>query len=130
MLRAWKHPEVLARRPELTRGWLFTVARNLFIDEWRARRVRPETVTDHPPDVADDQDQVDRLLQGWVVAEAMSRLSVEHRRVLRETYFLGRTVAETSQALGIPGGTVKSRTHYALRALRLALEELGVTGDQ
>ena len=130
MVRAWRHPEVLARRPEATRGWLFTVARNLFIDEWRARRVRPETLTDHPPDVADDQDQVDRLLQGWVVGEAMSRLSPDHRAVLRECYVLGRTVAEAAQVLGVPEGTVKSRTHYALRALRLALEELGVTGEQ
>ena len=128
MLRAWKHPEVLARKPEATRGWLFTVARNVYIDEWRARKVRPETITAEPPDVADDQDHVDRMLQGWVVAEAMTRLSPEHRAVLRECYFLGHTVAEASQALGVPEGTVKSRTHYALRALRLSLEELGVNG--
>jgi RNA polymerase sigma-70 factor (ECF subfamily) len=35
-------------------------------------------------------------------------------------------VADTAERLGIPEGTVKSRTHYALRALRLALEEMGV----
>jgi RNA polymerase sigma-70 factor (ECF subfamily) len=128
LLRAWRHPEVLARKPEATRGWLFTVARNIYIDEWRARKVRPETVTAELPDVVDDQDQVDRMLQGWVVAEAMTRLSPEHRAVLRECYFLGRSVAEASHELGVPEGTVKSRTHYALRALRLALEELGVTG--
>ena len=39
---------------------------------------------------------------------------------------MGRSVAETSVALGIPAGTVKSRTYYAVRALRLALEEMGV----
>lgn len=128
LLRAWRHPEVLTRRPELARGWLFTVARNIYIDEWRSRRVRLETVTAEVPDVVDDQDHVDRMLQSWVVAEAMTRLSAEHRSVLRECYFLGRTVADASQVLGVPEGTVKSRTHYALRALRLALEELGVTG--
>ena len=37
-------------------------------------------------------------------------------------------MAEAARDLGVPEGTVKSRTHYALRALRLALEEMGVTG--
>jgi RNA polymerase sigma-70 factor (ECF subfamily) len=130
LLRAWRHPEVLQRPPDQSRSWLFTVARNLYIDEWRARKVRPETAMAEPPDVVDDhdgQDWVDRKLQAWVVAEAMTRLSSEHRAVLRECYFDGRPVAEAAHRLGVPEGTVKSRTHYALRALRLALEELGVT---
>lgn len=130
LLRAWRHPEVMARTSEQSRSWLFTVARNLFIDDWRARKVRPEASMAEPPDVADDQgdqDWVDRMLQRWVVAEAMTRLSPEHRAVLRECYFLGQPVAEAARRLGVPEGTVKSRTHYALRALRLALEELGVT---
>ena len=46
--------------------------------------------------------------------------------MLQECYFNGRSVAEAARRLGIPEGTVKSRTHYALRALRLALEEMGV----
>lgn len=128
MLRAWRHPEVLARRTEQTRGWLFTVARNVFIDEWRARKARRETVTADPPEVPDDRDRIDRLLESMVVAEAITRLSPEHRGVLRECYFRGLSVAEAAVELGVPEGTVKSRTHYALRALRLALEELGVTG--
>ena len=130
LLRAWRHPEVLERAPEQSRSWLFTVARNLYIDEWRARKVRPETAMAETPDVVDDRDGpdwVDRKLQAWVVAEAMTRLSPEHRAVLRECYFLGQPVAEAARRLGVPEGTVKSRTHYALRALRLALEELGVT---
>ena len=128
LLRAWQHPEVLARSSAAVRGWLFTVARNIVIDDWRARRVRPETVTADVPERQQEQDEVDQLLQRWVVAEAMSRLSVDHRRVLQECYVQGRTVADASRRLGVPEGTVKSRAHYALRALRLALEELGVTG--
>ena len=131
LLRAWRHPEVLTRSPEQSRSWLFTVARNLFIDDWRARKVRPESPVGEVPEVADDQggnqDWVDRMLQKWVVAEAMTRLSPEHRDVLRECYFEGRPVAEAARRLAVPEGTVKSRTHYALRALKLALEELGVT---
>ena len=112
----------------MVRGWLYTVARNIAIDQWRHRKVRPETLTDELPEPRDDQDEVDALLQKWVVAEAMTRLSADHREVLRECYVLGRSVADAARRLGIPEGTVKSRTHYALRALRLALEEMGVTG--
>jgi RNA polymerase sigma-70 factor (ECF subfamily) len=46
--------------------------------------------------------------------------------VLVQTYYLGRSVAEAASELGIPGGTVKSRTFYALKALKLALEERGL----
>lgn len=46
--------------------------------------------------------------------------------MLVQTYYLGRSVAEAANELGIPGGTVKSRTFYALKALKLALEERGL----
>ena len=62
-----------------------------------------------------------------MVAEALRRLSLAHRQVLVECFYRGCSVAEASERLGIPPGTVKSRTHYALRALKLALEEMGVT---
>lgn len=126
LLRAWQHPEVLSRSTSQTRAWLFTVARNLVIDGWRSRRTHPETVTADVPERV-DQDHIDQLLESWVVAEAMTRLSADHCQVLLECYFHGRTVAEAAHRLGVAEGTVKSRTHYALRALRLALEELGVT---
>ena len=60
------------------------------------------------------------------MAEALTQLSPEHRAVLLECYYRGRSVAETATRLGVPEGTVKSRTHYALRALKLALEEMGM----
>jgi RNA polymerase sigma-70 factor (ECF subfamily) len=48
--------------------------------------------------------------------------------VLIETFYRGRSVADAAARLGVPPGTIKSRTHYALRALRLALTEMGVIG--
>ena len=128
LLRAWQHPEILSSSPPRARAWLYTVARNIVIDEWRSRQARPETVTAEPPEQESGQDEVDRLLQHWVVAEAISRLSAEHREVLYECYFQGRTVADAARRLDVPEGTIKSRAHYALRAMRLALEEIGVTG--
>ena len=84
MLRAWQHPDILSSSPSHTRGWLFTVARNIVIDEWRSRKAKPETVLAEPPETETGQDEVDRLLQRWVVSEAMSRLSSDHRQVLFE----------------------------------------------
>lgn len=128
LLRAWEHPDVLGRSPQQVRSWLYTVARNLVIDDWRSARSNRETVTDRVPEPRLGPEEVDRLLESWVVAEAVGRLSADHRRVLYECYYQGRSVADAASRMGIPEGTVKSRTHYALRALRLALEEMGVTG--
>jgi RNA polymerase sigma-70 factor, ECF subfamily len=127
LLRAWRHRSVLDSSPSSVRAWLMTVSRNLLIDEWRSRRSRSEMSMAEVPERDDPVDRTDQLLQSWVVAEAITKLSADHRAVLRECYYGGRPVAEAAQRLGIPEGTVKSRTHYALRALRLALEEMGVS---
>jgi RNA polymerase sigma-70 factor (ECF subfamily) len=126
LLRAWRHPEVLDQSKGSARGWLFAVARNLVIDAWRTRRSQLEVLTAEPPEAGGD-DRTDELLQSWVVAEALSRLSHDHRAVIVECYYRGRSVADAASALDIPEGTVKSRTHYALRALRLELQEMGVS---
>ncbi|KAA1428198.1 sigma-70 family RNA polymerase sigma factor [Nocardioides antri] len=126
LLRAWRNAAVLEESRGSVRSWLFTVARNIVIDEWRSRRARSEFPTDDLGELPAVDDRTDELLLSWVVAEALSHLSDDHRSVLLECYYRGRSVAEVARRLGIPEGTVKSRTHYALRSLRLALEELGV----
>jgi RNA polymerase sigma-70 factor (ECF subfamily) len=128
LLRAWRTPSVLDQAKGSPRGWLYTVARRIVIDDWRSARIRPEVVTDELPeprstgttDLIGDQ-TVDREL----VVAALRTVSPEHRDVILECYFRGSSVAEAARTLGIPPGTVKSRTHYALRALRLTLEEMG-----
>ena len=69
-------------------------------------------------------DASEQVVNRHLVAAALGRLTQEHRDVLRECYFLGSSVAQAAHTLGIAPGTVKSRTYYALRALRLAIEEL------
>ena len=129
LLRAWRHPEVLDPERSAVRSWLFTTARNLAIDAWRRRSTRVgEVVTDELPEPPPSPDEADRAVEAWTVAEALGRLSVSHREVLVECFYQGRSVAEASARLGIPPGTVKSRTHYALRQLRMVLDEMGVTG--
>lgn len=130
LLRAWRHRTILESSPAAVRSWLFTVARNIVIDDWRSRRARPESPVEEVPETrrSAEDDASDQLLLSWMVAEALTHLSEDHRIVLLECYYRGRSVSEVARRLGIPAGTVKSRTHYALRALRLALEEMGVTG--
>jgi RNA polymerase sigma-70 factor (ECF subfamily) len=128
LLRAWRHPEALDPERGSARAWLFTTARHLAIDAWRRREARVgEVVTDSLPEPQPGLDEADRVVEAWTIAEALGQLSLAHREVLVECFYRGRSVAEAAVLLGIPAGTVKSRTHYAMRALRLVLAEMGVT---
>jgi RNA polymerase sigma-70 factor, ECF subfamily len=126
LLRAWRSKAILEQEPEGTRSWLFTVARHLVIDEARSARKRHELTTDEVPERT-ERDRTDALFESIVVEEALAGLGYEHRSVIVHAYYGGRSIAETARELGIPEGTVKSRLHYGLRALRLALQEKGVT---
>jgi RNA polymerase sigma-70 factor (ECF subfamily) len=111
------------------RAWLFTVARNLIIDERRSARFRNESGTGDVEQVADraGPDEVDSALDRLLLATALSQLSEDHRAVIRRAYYQGWTTTQISDDLQIAEGTVKSRLHYAVRALRLNLQEMGVT---
>ena len=128
LLRAWRHIDELEDFPGSVRAWLFTVARNILLDAWRTTRSRHEVTVAEVPEPGAAVDLTDQQLLSWVVADALTQLSPEHRAVLLECYYRGHPVREAARNLGVPEGTVKSRTHYALRALRLALEEMGVAG--
>lgn len=125
LLRAWKHAAPLAADARPLRPWLFTVAANLAADDRRARRSRPAELGENLAGDLPAPDELDRAVEAWYLADAVGRLSADHRAVLVETFYRGHTVAEAAQVLAIPVGTVKSRTFYALRALRLMLEEGG-----
>ena len=128
LLRAWQHPEVVDdERP--ARAWLFTVARNMIFDEHRSSRVRHEGESLSGPGAPElaGSDQVDAALDRLLIADAMAQLSPAHRAVILRSYYLGETTAQIAYDLHIAEGTVKSRLHYALRALRLTLREMGVS---
>ncbi|MGJ4843434.1 sigma-70 family RNA polymerase sigma factor [Leifsonia sp. Le1] len=126
LLRAWKRPAVLDQSQSSARAWLFTVARNLVIDDKRSARNLHEYGTDTLPERPGNSES-DAVLDAWLVSDALAELSVEHRAVIVHAYYGGRSIAEISRELDVPEGTVKSRIHYGLRALRLALQERGVT---
>jgi RNA polymerase sigma-70 factor (ECF subfamily) len=127
LLRVWRQPPRGPIRPEGERAWLTTVIRNVVIDAYRARRVRPREVGGDALDGLGEpgDNDIERALESWTVVEALRCLSPDHRAVLIETFFRGRSVAEAAETLGVPPGTVKSRSYYALRSLRRTLLEGG-----
>ncbi len=129
MLRAWRRPEAFQPGRGSVRAWLCTVAHNLVVDDARSRAARPtETeLTEYTERTEDGVDPYEAALRAWEFADALAALSAEHRAVVIEVYYRRATVNEAARALGIPPGTVKSRTFYALRALRLACQERGIT---
>ena len=127
LVRAWRHLDRLDETAGPVRPWLFTVAQRLAIDAHRARRARPTEVGDAGLASVAGLDELEHTLDRIVVTDALDSLSREHRAVIVETYYRGRSVAEAARVLGVPEGTVKSRCYYALRALKLALAERGVT---
>ncbi|GAB7046235.1 sigma-70 family RNA polymerase sigma factor [Catenuloplanes indicus] len=128
MLRAWRNPDARMRDGRWSRGWLCTVARRIVIDQVRAARSRPpEALDDSVPDMAAAEVDVDGRLDDREIRSAVAALPERLRTVLVEIYYRERTVAEAAEVLDVPAGTVKSRTFYALRALRGALDERGYT---
>jgi RNA polymerase sigma-70 factor (ECF subfamily) len=127
LLRAWRNADKLDFSRASLRPWLFTVARRVVIDGRRSRSARPQEVEPTMLELIPAADEIDKSLSALMINEAIEALTPAHRDVVVELYFRGKNVSDAAQALGIPPGTVKSRVFYALRALRLALEERGVT---
>jgi RNA polymerase sigma-70 factor, ECF subfamily len=129
LLRAWQHRQVVDNSERSARAWLFTVARNMIIDERRSARFRNEVATLDTAGTAERPapDEVNTALDRLLIGDAMAQLSAEHRAVIRRSYYLRWSTAQIAEDLGIAEGTVKSRLHYAVRALRLILQEMGVT---
>lgn len=121
-MRARRHPEALAGRP--ARPWLFAAARNLATDSYRASQARPPETGRIPLELLPaNDDGPAQTVESWVVVGALVSLRPDHRRVIVETCCRGCSAAAAAAALGIPPGTVKSRTFYALKAPKVALQE-------
>jgi RNA polymerase sigma-70 factor (ECF subfamily) len=122
-IRAWRARDRFDPELGSLRTWLFAIERRIVIDQARARALRQTSPL--PAELAEASDDLERALVGWQVEEALRRLRPEHRQVLVETYYRGRSGREVAIELGIPEGTVRSRLFYALQSLRLTLDEMG-----
>jgi|HubBroStandDraft_4_1064222.scaffolds.fasta_scaffold36981_1 RNA polymerase sigma-70 factor (ECF subfamily) len=126
LFRAWRFLQANTTDLECLRPWLYTVAKRVAIDAARARHARPTEVTIADADtLPSGHDDIERILVVLTIRRALMSLSKDHRQVLVEIYYHGRSVLEAAEVLGIPEGTAKSRAFYALRALAAAAGETG-----
>jgi RNA polymerase sigma-70 factor (ECF subfamily) len=124
-VRAWRARERFDSSRGSLRTWLFSIERNLLIDMARTR-AREEINNAAPGRMTETvDDDIESALVSWQVEEAVLRLTSEHRAVIVEMYFRGRTSKEMASQLAIPEGTVRSRLFYALKALKVNLESAG-----
>lgn len=113
-LRAWGQFNGSGSR----QAWLFAIARNAYVDWLRSKNRRSDTVSldivDHPvaPHEHTAHDEVE------IVWQAIDSLDPEQRDVVNLRFAAELSYAEIAQTLGLPIGTVRSRLHRALKAVR------------
>ena len=106
-------------------AWLYRIARNQACRALRERRpLRPLEEIDAADESGDDI----RLEDAEHVHAALDKLAAEHREVLVLCFLESMTYEDIARVIGCPIGTVRSRIHYAKRALRRALE--GTSGHE
>jgi RNA polymerase sigma-70 factor (ECF subfamily) len=112
-------------RPERGPGapWLYAVARNAITDRGRARAEPPAEVPDEPSPEAGPPERAEAGWTAWRVHRALEELSANERSVIELAYWSGLSQSEIAEFLGIPLGTVKTRTRAALARLADLLEE-------
>jgi RNA polymerase sigma-70 factor, ECF subfamily len=128
LVLAWRKQHLYDPSRGSERAWLFGIARNVAVDQHRRRHRHLRSVpTADLPEGTDDS-AIERAVETSHVRDALATLSDAHRQVLVETYYRGHTVREAAARIGVPEGTVKSRLHHAMRALRTELERVEVLG--
>jgi RNA polymerase sigma-70 factor (ECF subfamily) len=125
-VRLWRVAATFDPQRGSMAAFAFTIARRLALDLRRRPSLRPFEPQPEVEEEADSGDPLDTVLIGLTVRDALQALSEPHRQVLELSYRGDLKQTEIAAMLGIPLGTVKTRSYYALRALKLALEERGV----
>jgi RNA polymerase sigma-70 factor (ECF subfamily) len=125
-VRLWRSVERFDPERGSLRTFVYTLARRAAIDLRRRPASRPLTTADGTDGVAPagtGADDFDRLVLGMAMRDALDSLSENHREALELQFREDLTQREVAERLGIPLGTVKTRTYHALRALKRQLEE-------
>jgi RNA polymerase sigma-70 factor (ECF subfamily) len=104
-------------------AWVFGIARKAAIDVYRRERRGPAT-TAQDPEIAVEGFSAERLWEVWEVRRAVEALPPEEAAVVRLAHYSQLTHGEIAEHLGIPVGTVKSRSHRAHRRLAGTLSHL------
>lgn len=104
--------------------WLYTIARRAAIDLYRRRSRTPEPVEPKDDSVIALPPSMEGIWEAWQVRIALDALPLEERDVVRAQHFGGLSHAQIAEHLGLPIGTVKSRSHRAHRRLASMLGHL------
>jgi RNA polymerase sigma-70 factor (ECF subfamily) len=112
-------------RPDRGPGapWLYAVARNAIVDRARSRTEIPAEIPDEPETGAGPADQAEQNWVAWRVHRSLEELPEREREVIALAYWSGLSQSEVAEFLGIPLGTVKTRTRAALMRLSELLDE-------
>jgi RNA polymerase sigma-70 factor (ECF subfamily) len=130
LLRLWRSAGAFDPARGSARTYVFTIARRAAVDLHRRRAMRPldlltdAGVTEAGPELGAVEDTGDGLLTALDLRDAVARLSPAHREVIELGYGHDLTQAEIARRLDLPLGTVKTRSHSALQALRRRLDGL------
>jgi len=111
LLRAWQHADTQPNGEASERRWLLAVARHRYIDTIRTRRIRPTETPVLDMDWMPGNDDTDT-----------KAITDTQREILTQLHLEGHDIHEVAERLHIPVGTVKSRAHYALRALKHGMQ--------
>lgn len=127
MVTVWRKASLYDPSQAAVSTWVFTIARNLRIDQARKQaraRAGVSTLAEEPADFETSAEDIalsaERDAQ---VRRAMATLSAEQSKVLRLSFFAEKPHSQIAQELGIPLGTVKSRARLAMAKIRAVLEQ-------
>jgi len=120
LLRIWQDLPGL-RDADLIEGWSYRILVRACHDQLRQQR-RRAMVLEVIPSLAAEPGPDDAVVDRDQLERAFRRLSTEHRAAVVLQYYRGLTLPEIAEILNLPVGTVRSRLHYAKRALRAAIE--------
>ncbi len=127
LLRLWRKAHQFDASRATASAWVYSIARNLFIDEMR-RGVRDRRLEQEEEPAPEGPERPDDLLMAAererLVREVMAGLPGEQLKVVRLSFFDGLAHSEIAERLGLPLGTVKSRIRLAVARLREQLGEM------
>jgi RNA polymerase sigma-70 factor (ECF subfamily) len=128
LVRCWRQIPKL-RDVERFDGWLYRILVRAAADELGRKR-RYEARVAALPREPREADATALLADRDQLEQGFRQLSVDHRAIVVLHHYVGLPLTDAAEALGIPAGTAKSRYHYAMSALRAALEADGRLADR